>query len=236
MTEYYYLFLNLFSILCPIVLSFDKNVRYITKWKYAVISIIASFIIFLPWDLYFHHRGVWWFNEKYTLGLNLFGLPLEENIFFVAIPFACIFVLECVRYYLPKFVQKVDVKLNWVWLVVFNLGTIALLIIYWDKLYSFTVFGLSILLINFSVLVFRNYIALCFVSLLFIFIPFLLINGALTGGFTTEPVVLYSNDYISGIRIWTIPIEDFFYNTLMMISLFFFYFAWQKLVLKKEVL
>ena len=29
-------------------------------------------------------------------------------------------------------------------------------------------------------------------------------------------------------------IEDFFYNTLMMISLFFFYFAWQKLILKKQ--
>ncbi len=234
--EFYYLYLNLFSIMCPIVLSFDKNVRYIKKWRYSIISIIASFFIFLPWDLYFHNLGVWWFNEKYTLGIHLFGLPLEENIFFLAIPFACIFVLECVRHYLPEFVQKVDSRLNWVALVLFNAATITLLVLFWEKLYSFTVFGLTLVLVNLSVLLFRNYIALCLVSLLFIFIPFFLINGALTGGFTPEPVVLYSNDFISGVRIWTIPIEDFFYNTLMMISLFFFYFAWQKLILKKQTI
>lgn len=234
--DYYYLYLNLFSILCPVVLSFDKNVRYITKWRYSFVAIVATFLIFLPWDLYFHHVGVWWFNEKYITGATLFGLPVEENIFFVAIPFACIFVLECVRHYLPGFVRKVDSRLNWVALLVFNIATIALLVMYWDKLYSFTVFGLSLILVNLSVLVFRNYIALCLVSLLFIFIPFFIINGALTGGFTPEPVVLYSDDFISGIRIWTIPLEDFFYNTLMMISLFFFYFAWQKLILKKQVL
>jgi lycopene cyclase domain-containing protein len=234
--EFYYLYLNLFSILCPIILSFDKNVRYITKWRYSIVSIIASYLIFLPWDLYFHNLGVWWFNDKYTLGINIFGLPLEENIFFIAIPFACIFVLECVKYYLPKFVRTVDSKLNWITLLVFNIGTILLLILFWDKIYSFTVFGLSLILVNLSVFLFRNYIALCLVSLFFIFIPFFLVNGALTGGFTPEPVVLYSDDFISGIRIWTIPIEDFFYNTLMMISLFFFYFAWQKLVLKRDTI
>lgn len=234
--SYYYLYLNLFCIFCPIVLSFDKNVRYITKWRYSLVSIIASYFIFLPWDYYFHRLGVWSFNEKYTTGIRLFGLPLEENIFFVAVPFACIFVLECVRYYLPAFVRKVDAKLNWTALLIFNVATIILLILYWDKLYSFTVFGLSLILINFSALLFRNYLALCLISLLLIFIPFFLVNGALTGGFTPEPVVLYNDDFISGIRIWTIPIEDFFYNTLMMISLFFFYFAWQKLILRKQVL
>lgn len=234
--EYYYLFLNLFSVMCPLVLSFDKNVRYITKWRYSLVSIIATFLIFLPWDLYFHSLGVWWFNEKYTLGTQVFGLPIEENIFFIAIPFACIFVLECVKYYLPEFVKKVDRNLNWFTLVLFNIGTLVLLFLYWDKLYSLTVFSLTLILVNLSAILFRNYIALCLVSLLFIFIPFFLINGALTGGFTPEPVVIYSNEFISGIRIWTIPIEDFFYNTLMMISLFFFYFAWQKLILKKQVI
>ena len=234
--DLYYLYLNVFTIMCPIVLSFDKNVRYITKWRYAFVSIIATFLIFLPWDLYFHRLGVWSFNDNYISGVSLFGLPLEENIFFVAVPFACIFVLECVRKFLPDFVRKVDSRLNWITLVLFNALTLTLLILYWDKLYSFTVFGLALILVNLSVLLFRNYVALCLVALLFIFIPFFLINGALTGGFTPEPVVLYNDAFISGIRIWTIPLEDFFYNTVLMIGLFFFYFAWQKLVLKKQVL
>lgn len=234
--EYYYLGLNIFSILCPLVLSFDKNVRYITKWKYSVISIIASFLIFLPWDLHFHKKGVWWFNEKYTLGIDVFGLPLEENLFFIAIPFACIFVLECVKHYLPNWVKFVDNKINWLWLLLFNVVTITLLIIYWDKLYSYTVFGLSLILINCCAIFARKFIPLCLISLGFIFIPFFLINGALTGGFTEEPVVIYSNDFISGIRVWTIPIEDFYYNTLMMISLFYFYFFYQIRILKKEII
>lgn len=208
--NYYYLLLNLISFLCPFVLSFDKNVRYIKKWRYAVISIIATLLIFLPWDLHFSKIGVWWFNEKYTCGIDLFGLPLEENLFFITVPFACIFVLECVAYYLPKFVAKVDVFINWKSLVIFNILILSLLFLYFDKLYSLTVFSLTLVLVNLSALLFRNYIALCFVSLLFIFIPFFIINGALTGGFTAEPVVGYNDVFLSGIRIWTIPIEDFF--------------------------
>jgi lycopene cyclase domain-containing protein len=43
-------------------------------------------------------------------------------------------------------------------------------------------------------------------------IPFLIVNGILTGMFTENPVVWYNESHIMGIRIGTIPFEDLYYN------------------------
>lgn len=53
------------------------------------------------------------------------------------------------------------------------------------------------------------------------FIPFLIVNGILTGGFTKNPVVWYNEDQIIGWRIGTIPIEDSIYNMLLIVLVTF---------------
>ena len=54
------------------------------------------------------------------------------------------------------------------------------------------------------------------------FIPFLIVNGILTGGFTKNPVVWYNENEIIGWRIGTIPIEDSIYNMLLLVLVTFF--------------
>jgi lycopene cyclase domain-containing protein len=49
-------------------------------------------------------------------------------------------------------------------------------------------------------------------------IPFLIVNGILTGLFLEEPVVSYNKNEILGIRILTIPIEDVGYAFSMLFS------------------
>ncbi len=48
-------------------------------------------------------------------------------------------------------------------------------------------------------------------------IPFLIVNGLLTGTGLDEPVVIYNSNEITGIRFFTIPLEDFFFGMLMVL-------------------
>jgi lycopene cyclase domain-containing protein len=52
-------------------------------------------------------------------------------------------------------------------------------------------------------------------SYLVILIPFIIINGVLTGSIIGEPIVWYNNAENLGIRFFTIPVEDFLYYFLM---------------------
>jgi lycopene cyclase domain-containing protein len=46
----------------------------------------------------------------------------------------------------------------------------------------------------------------------FALIPFIVVNGFLTGSFTEDPVVYYNDLENLSIRVLNIPIEDFVYN------------------------
>jgi lycopene cyclase domain-containing protein len=54
-------------------------------------------------------------------------------------------------------------------------------------------------------------------------IPFLIVNGLLTGTGLQEPVVWYNDNENLGIRILTIPVEDTIYGFELMILTVFFY-------------
>lgn len=233
--NYFYLILDIICIGFPIALSFDKNVKFVTRWKYAVVSVIITAAIFIPWDSYFTKIGIWGFNDEYLTGIHFFGLPLEEDLFFIAVPFACIFVYECVKFYLPKFVAKLDAHLSWVHLLAFNVLSILLIVLYFGNWYTMSAIIGALIVINICSLIVRNYMSAAIISYAFISIPFVLINGALTGLFTEKPVVWYNPEQFSQIRITSIPMEDFFYNILLVASSLFFYLVYQRKILKKQI-
>ena len=47
--------------------------------------------------------GVWGFNERYHAHIILLGLPLEEFLFFITVPYASIFTLQVIESYFPDF-------------------------------------------------------------------------------------------------------------------------------------
>ena len=51
---------------------------------------------------------------------------------------------------------------------------------------------------------------------MYILIPFLIVNGILTGSFIKDEVVWYDDLENLGLRIFTIPIEDAFYGMLLL--------------------
>lgn len=62
-----------------------------------------------------------------------------------------------------------------------------------------------------------NTISSFFLTFLIILVPFIIVNGILTGSFIENEVVWYNNDENLGIRFFTIPVEDFAYAFSMIL-------------------
>lgn len=233
MLTYLYLALNLFSISYPLVKTWDDRVLMRKNQREIWISttIVAAF--FIVWDVLFTQQGFWGFNPNYLVGINIINLPLEEVLFFFCIPYACIFIYEVVRYFDKKnSFRSVGKVFNAVWLIL----TIGLLVVGYDKWYSMVTAVLLITLLllhQFVIKLNKEYLGRFYLSFIFILIPFILVNGILTGTFIPDQVVWYSEQEIIGFRILTIPVEDLFYCLLMMLSIVTIY---EGLIAKKKCL
>lgn len=218
-THYTYLLLNFFTILFPLLLSFDKKVAFYKQWKYIFPSLLLTGMLYLAWDYIFTINNVWSFNPHYIIGIYLYGLPLEEILFFITIPFACIFIYQCLLAYIKtNYWTKVVTYINYV-LLLFSL---IMLLIYVDRMYSLINFATLFLVLIFVqinpklVPMGRFYIAY-----LVTLIPFYIVNGLLT----SIPVVSYNNAENMGFRVGSIPFEDHFYSlSLFLINLMFFHY------------
>ncbi len=231
-TNKLYLALHLITFLPVLLLSFDKKVHYFKQWRSLFPSIIITAVFFIIWDVVFTQKGVWGFNEKYILPIKIARLPLEEILFFFTVPFATVFIYQCLKYYWKTdFSFFPEKKIT----IIITILCVLMSILKFSHIYTASTFLLTAgwLLINiFCVdkkIKSRFYFAYV-ISLL----PFLLINGVLTGAFTQEPVVIYNPQEYFGIRIFTIPIDDAVYSFLLLlmnINLFeYFEFQLKKII------
>jgi len=227
--NYTYLLINIAVIFFPLVLSFDKKVYFFSKWKFIFPAICITGLVFLVWDLLFVKLSLWSFNPNYITGINLWGLPIEEILFFLTVPYACIFIYECLNIYFPgNNLQKYSLALSNAFLGL----CIAMLFFGYNKWYTLINFGF-LLIVLYSVeylnhklrFMYRFYRAYL-VSL----IPFYIVNGFLTA----IPVVLYNNAENLNFRIGTIPFEDHFYLMgLLLMNVYLYEFFKSKMTKKK---
>lgn len=218
--HYTYLLILLASVAGPLALSFDRKVAFYKKWKFLPLPILVPALLYIAWDIYFTTRGVWSFNPEYITGIYLYNLPLEEVLFFLIVPYCCLFIYECIRCYFPNMKNS---KAANVTLVLSALILIVFGVLHFSKYYTSWTFlftaGFILILVLFRKF-FVGFDALAFgVSFLIILLPFLVVNGLLT----SIPVVIYNDTENLGIRLYTIPFEDIFYGmllVLMNVSLF----------------
>ena len=98
-----------------------------------------------------------------------------------------------------------------------------------DKWYTAVTFLFSSAFLIFLVVIVKPvFLGRFYVGYLVALIPFLLINGILTGSFIEEQIVWYDNAENLSIRIFTIPIEDSMYMLLMLLMATSIYEAWKK--------
>ena len=63
-----------------------------------IVTLIPVLVVFILWDLYAIKSAHWDFDAQRTTGVLFPGsLPLDEVLFFVAIPICSILTLEAVR-------------------------------------------------------------------------------------------------------------------------------------------
>ena len=220
-TPFLYAILLLFTISFPLVRSFEHRLRYYTKWKYIVPGNLLIAAVFIGWDVWFTKIGVWGFNQDYLTGAHFLGLPWEEWMFFIIVPFSCIFIYEAVLYYIKKDVLAPAEKgITLVLAVVF----FAVGFVKWGSIYTSTTFLLCGFFNLYHFFFVKNQPrGRFYVAYLFSFLPFLLVNGVLTGGFTQQPVVYYNPDEFFGLRIVSIPVDDAAYGYLLLMANFSLY-------------
>ena len=217
--NYLYLLINFLTVLFPILLSFDKRVQFYKDWKYIFPSLFITGLIFLFWDYLFTVYHVWSFNPNYILGIYFLNLPIEEILFFITVPFSCIFIYQCLNYYIKKDVLKSIAKLFTILLLV---ASICFLVLFPDRVYTLITFGLLLAIITFALLAKPPFLSRFYLAFIVSLIPFYIVNGLLT----SFPVVMYNNVENMGFRIGTIPFEDHFYSLVLLLMniLLFEYF------------
>lgn len=219
--QYTYLLINFFTVIVCFIFSFHQKIKFNSYFKAFLMASTLVAVVFIIWDIWFTKIGVWWFNDSYLIGLRFFGLPIEEILFFFCIPFSCVFTYFC----LDKFF-----RLDWkalpqkIFVITSILIYLGIAIYLRDRIYPFVTFlSLSISLFLLYFILKADWIGKASFVYLILSPGFLAVNGILTGTGLDSPIVNYNPDHFIGFRIFTIPIEDFFYGYEMILwNLFFF--------------
>ncbi len=213
-----YLLLDIASLSVPFLFSFHPKLKFYRLWKYFFPATFVMMAFFIPWDIIFTQHGIWGFNEKYLSGIKLANLPLEEWLFFICIPYACLFTIYAFKNLTPKF--RFSTKTTAV--VYFSLQTllIATLLYNYDRWYTAINFAYAIVLMALVFNYKRDALRVFFPVFIILLVPFFIVNGFLTGSWIHEEVVWYNNAENFGIRIGTVPIEDSIYALGMLLTVF----------------
>lgn len=213
MENYLYLLIDFSCIIIPLLASFHPKLQFYKEWKAYLPAMFIVAIVFLIWDELFTSAGIWGFNNQYITGIQVGHLPIEELLFFICIPYACVFTYFAVRtHWSDHFLYK---RSNFIGQFLLTLAFI-LAAMNFEKWYTLITFGL--LVITLAVWKRVNdwkYLSTITFSYLLILPFFFISNGLLTGFGIENEVVWYNNEENIGERMATIPFEDLFYGFLL---------------------
>jgi len=208
MKSEYFLF-NLIVLAGPFALSFDKKVNFKQYWPIVFPSIVLGSLPHLIWD-FFAAGHFWHYNPRFIFGAYIGSLPVEEILFFITVPYAVLFTWEVFLAYFP------NKSLN-------RSKTLLLMIVISVPASYFFHLSLSW---TYTALVFLFMAGAICIEIIFqsdhsvwsqrLWYYFLILYCAMVlianGYLTARPVVEYFDAYRSGIRLFTIPVEDFLFG------------------------
>ncbi len=185
-----------------------------------LLSVTVPALMFILWDQAV--AGTWWhYNKKYILGIYGGSLPIEEVLFFFTVPYACLALWLNMNAFISVGMMPLEV---WIWIAMglYVLGSVMTLR-YWrrKKWYTAsvcaTMSGLLFLDAIMGTLLFTRGMFWLFIGAVVV------LTGIFDGYLTARPVVTYNKKIKTGLRIGTIPIEDFFYGIALVCSVVVLY-------------
>ena len=221
MQIYTYILTNFLTIIICFIFSFDHRIQFCKHFAAFLKGNTVVAIPFIAWDIAFTKMGVWWFNTAYTMPFRLASLPIEEWLFFICIPFSCVFSYFCLdKFFNLNWTNRYNNLLVWITVVVCTVTGI----LFYQKIYP-----LVTSIITAGTVLYLYYIAKASWigkgSLVYLCLMpgFFMVNGVLTGTGLESPIVNYNMDQILNIRILTIPVEDAVYGyAQFMLNIYFF--------------
>lgn len=229
MMAYTYSLILFFTVIICFVASFDKRLRFNQHFGSSMKAAVLVAIPFIAWDVWFTAKGVWWFDTNYTLGIVIAGLPLEEWLFFICIPFSCVFTYYCLdKFYKIEWLSGFNNLVVFVSVIVCSV--VALL--HYDKIYTLVTAVATIsTLIYLHFIVRAEWISKASFVFMVLMLGFFPVNGVLTGFGLVSPIVNYNPGDFLGIRMITIPIEDavYGYSQFLLVLYFFKLFSKNKI-------
>ena len=211
-----YLIIDALILIFPLIFTFTWKFKYYKFFKPLSLSILVVGLSYILWDIIVTARGDWWFNKEFLIGIEIFGLPIEEIMFFIVVPFACIFIYENLEY----FVKDKEIWFNkWFYLTLAGVFFVVGLIFYKQDYTILAMFSCALFFILtptlYPVLLkSRNF----WLYIVLSFIPFIIFNYLLTSLIVVyyNPQAICGGDGAWNGRFITIPFEDFFYNFSML--------------------
>jgi lycopene cyclase domain-containing protein len=229
--KFTYLILDLAACAVPLLFSYHRKIQFHRNFRALMPALVLTSMPFIAWDAIFTEQAIWGFNEKFITGVQILGLPVEEMLFFLCIPFACLFTYYCIT----KFSKLPSGSLS-----PYITGGIALFLLiiaarYNERAYTIiTCASTACLLLYLQFVVRANWLKNFFLAYLVLLIPFAIVNGILTGSILAEEIVWYNDAENMGIRFLTIPLEDFVYAMELILINTWLFESFRSEVLNKE--
>lgn len=201
-----YLIFNIIVIAGPLIFGSIQKFYFLDRWRDALISAIIPAVPFLIWDSLVTDKH-WMFNPKFTLNFRLADLPLEECLFFVTVPLACLFTWQMI-------INRSDGSHVRFGKIIHYSAFVFPIVGLWLFLAGKEYTGLVLISISLAIFLDQYFKTdLVHQKRFYVYLGFIILFTLIFNGYLTwRPVVLYGESYQLGFRIFTIPIEDFGYG------------------------
>lgn len=202
--NFYYILLLAGMLAIPTIGELRKPSGFLGNLKYLIPAILFSGAIYIIWDIRFEEQAIWRFNFDFLLGPTILNLPIEEWIYFLALPILGVYIYELLNNRFFSF-EKPNLFLSISLVLFISLGIATY--VSKTRLYPFFTFFLITIYLGYTIFRnrFKKHYTKFYLTYIVLLVPYVILYGILT----SLPVIEYNPAHIIGTRIYSIPIENF---------------------------